>query len=119
MIKLLCVTVVGALFISGGPTFTTSKATLFYSGSAYQADDSTGYEVATPKTAAKATVAAQEPEGSEHCKRPTKDNPEEGCKCVYKCVNGEPQEDNSDPEKRCHNFCKKDQCECEKPSCKS
>ncbi len=104
MTKLLCAMTVCALFV-------------FFEGPASLASRATGH-VATTKTAAKATAAAQEPEGSEHCKRATKDNPD-GCKCVYKCVDGQPQEDNSDPEHRCHNFCKKDQCDCQKPSCKS
>ena len=100
MIKLLCATAVSVLLVfTGGSASPASKAALIYAGSV-------------------ATAVAQEPEGSKHCQRPTKDNPD-GCKCVYKCVNGEPQEDNSDPEKRCHNFCKKDQCDCQKHSCKS
>lgn len=135
MTKLLCAITVSALLVfSGGSVSTTSKVIPTDSGSVSQASELdpichlpvANLTIATSVSSLIADVA-QEQEGSTHCERPSKDNPDVGgkdknklgCMCIYKCVNGKPEEDNSNSEARCKNFCKKEQCECTKPSCES
>ncbi len=133
MRRLLCAMTVGVLLVfSGGSASTTSKAIPTKSDLVSSVSDPICHLTVANSTVAKATSSLladvpQEQEGSTHCERPSKDNPNVGgkdpnklgCMCAYKCVNGKPEEDNSNPETRCKNYCKKDQCDCQKPSCKS
>ena len=131
MTKLLGMATLVTLLFFSGDSFSASKTVPVGSDSISGTSDPICHlTVKNPALVSTSAVVAspiQEQEGSTHCERPSKDNPDVGgkdrnklgCTCAYKCVNGKPEEDNSDPEHRCKNFCKKEQCECSKPSCKS
>ncbi len=128
MLKLIGALTAGSLLIfAAGNSRTISKVALAYAPSSLT-EGSASQTVATPASPVVVQDQdPQEPEGSKHCERPSKSNPDVGekdpnkmgCGCQYKCVNGKPEEDRSDPAKKCKNDCKKDQCDCTKPSCKS
>jgi len=134
MTRLFCmVTISSLLFFTGGSSVSRAVPVVNDPVSGVSNSDPICHlpiAISTPVKLATSAITAgltQEQEGSTHCERPSKDNPDVGgkdknklgCMCIYKCVNGKPEEDNSNPEARCKNFCKKEQCECTKPSCES